>query len=43
MCLLKLTHLDMVESLVLINLSVQAEGFIDWAAQKVQNWIFFFC
>ncbi|KTF89272.1 hypothetical protein cypCar_00046636, partial [Cyprinus carpio] len=37
-CLKLLTHLDMVESLVLINLSVQAEGFMDWAAQKITRW-----
>lgn len=27
----------MVEGLVLINMSAQAEGFMDWAAQKVQK------
>lgn len=31
----KLKHPDMVEGLVLINMSTQAEGFMDWAAQKV--------
>uniref|UniRef100_A0A8C1LYM1 N-myc downstream regulated 1b n=1 Tax=Cyprinus carpio TaxID=7962 RepID=A0A8C1LYM1_CYPCA len=34
-----LKHFDMVESLVLINLSVQAEGFMDWAAQKVSSFV----
>ncbi|ROJ29249.1 Protein NDRG1 [Anabarilius grahami] len=29
-----LNHPDMVEGLVLINMSAQAEGFMDWAAQK---------
>uniref|UniRef100_A0A673LC48 Protein NDRG1-like n=1 Tax=Sinocyclocheilus rhinocerous TaxID=307959 RepID=A0A673LC48_9TELE len=33
-----LKHPDMVEGLVLINLSVQAEGFMDWAAQKITSW-----
>lgn len=37
MYLLKLKHPDMVEGLVLINMSAQAEGFMDWAAQKVQK------
>lgn len=32
----------MVEGLVLINMSAQAEGFMDWAAQKVQKRFFFF-
>ncbi|KAI2655143.1 n-myc downstream-regulated gene 1a-1 protein [Labeo rohita] len=33
-----LKHPDMVEGLVLINLSVQAEGLMDWAAQKITSW-----
>nr|BAU80760.1 n-myc downstream-regulated gene 1b [Danio rerio] len=33
-----LKHPDMVEGLVLINLSTQAEGFMDWAAQKITSW-----
>ncbi len=35
MYLLKLKHPDMVEGLVLINLSAHAEGFMERAAQKV--------
>lgn len=41
MYLLKLKYPDMVEGLVLINMSAQAEGFMDWAAQKVQKLFFF--
>ncbi|XP_048009623.1 protein NDRG1b [Megalobrama amblycephala] len=33
-----LNHPDMVEGLVLINMSTQAEGFMDWAAQKITSW-----
>ncbi|CAM4701969.1 unnamed protein product [Leuciscus chuanchicus] len=33
-----LKHPDMVEGLVLINMSAQAEGFMDWAAQKITSW-----
>ncbi|XP_051577007.1 protein NDRG1b [Myxocyprinus asiaticus] len=33
-----LNHSDLVEGLVLINMSAQAEGFIDWAAQKITSW-----
>ncbi|XP_073703334.1 protein NDRG1b [Garra rufa] len=33
-----LKHPDMVEGLVLINLSVQAGGFMDWAAHKITSW-----
>uniref|UniRef100_A0A8C2AFV0 N-myc downstream regulated 1 n=1 Tax=Cyprinus carpio TaxID=7962 RepID=A0A8C2AFV0_CYPCA len=38
MCLLKLKHPDMVEGLVLINLSAHAEGFLERAAQKITSW-----
>ncbi|XP_056617700.1 LOW QUALITY PROTEIN: protein NDRG1-like [Triplophysa dalaica] len=33
-----LKHPDLVEGLVLINMSAQAEGFIDWTAQKITGW-----
>ncbi|KAI7806208.1 protein NDRG1b isoform X1 [Triplophysa rosa] len=33
-----LKHPDLVEGLVLINMSAQAEGFLDWAVQKITGW-----
>lgn len=36
--LLQLNHPEMVEGLVLINVNPCAEGWMDWAATKVNAW-----
>uniref|UniRef100_A0AAY4CFB2 Uncharacterized protein n=1 Tax=Denticeps clupeoides TaxID=299321 RepID=A0AAY4CFB2_9TELE len=33
-----LSHPDLVEGLVLINFNAQAEGWMDWAANKITGW-----
>ncbi|TRY66904.1 hypothetical protein DNTS_017008 [Danionella cerebrum] len=33
-----LKHPDMVEGVVLVNMSAQGEGFMDWATQKITAW-----
>lgn len=39
---LQLANPDSVEGLVLVNIDTNARGWIDWAAQKVRFYFFFF-